>query len=229
MIRLQLPVYTKFNSPHLTQRSCFSTSGITMLNAANACGSDVCVCSQFDPWENVRGFLFSVILTDLKLFGEDFLAGRKNARSTSDRLFGTEVWLLLSLTETLPNQGHASPTSPRLGIHTLVCTSHTIQIFLEIAVAISAREERAEERVVTFSRRNFVPPNLNLWSISRKESLESQQKHALRNRFLRTLLCSNDIFNPGYNRKMLMRKRLSVFDEIYFNYEQLFHPIQCTP
>ena len=74
----------------------------------------------------------------------------------------------------------------------------------------------------------MVPPNLNFWSISRKESLESQQKHAPRNTFLRTLLCSNDIFNPGCNRKMLMRKRTSILARVCFNYEQLFHPVQCT-
>ena len=74
----------------------------------------------------------------------------------------------------------------------------------------------------------MVPPNLNFWSISRKESLESKQKHALRNMFLRTLLCSNDIFNPGYNRKMLMRKTTSFLARVCFNYEQLFHPVQCT-
>ena len=72
------------------------------------------------------------------------------------------------------------------------------------------------------------PPNLNFWSISRKESPESQQKHAHRSRFLRTLLCSNDILNPEYNRKMLMRKRTSILDGVCFNYEQLFHPVQCT-
>ena len=74
----------------------------------------------------------------------------------------------------------------------------------------------------------MVPPNLIFLSISRKESLESQQKHALRNRFLRTLLCSNDFFHPAYNRKMLMRKRTSLLDRVYFYYEQLFHPVQCT-
>ena len=74
----------------------------------------------------------------------------------------------------------------------------------------------------------MVPPNIKFWSISRKESLESQQKHALRNRFLRTLLFSNDIFIPGYNRKMLMRKRTSLLARVCFNYEQLFHPVQCT-
>ena len=66
------------------------------------------------------------------------------------------------------------------------------------------------------------PPNLNFWSISSKESPETQQKHALRNRFLRTLLSSNDIFNAGYNRKTLIRKRTSILVRVFFNYEQLF-------
>ena len=52
----------------------------------------------------------------------------------------------------------------------------------------------------------MVPSNINFWSISRNESLEAQQKPALRKKFLRKLLCSNDFFNPGYNRKKLMRK-----------------------
>ena len=73
----------------------------------------------------------------------------------------------------------------------------------------------------------MVQTNLYFWSISRKECLETQQKHALRNKFLRTLLCSNDNFNPGYNRKMLIRKRTSVLDGVSFNYEHLFHPVQC--
>ena len=74
----------------------------------------------------------------------------------------------------------------------------------------------------------MVPPNLNFWSISRKESLESQQKHALRNRFMRILLFSNDSFNSGYNRKMLIRKITSNLDGVCFNYEQLFHPVKIT-
>ena len=74
----------------------------------------------------------------------------------------------------------------------------------------------------------MVPPNLNFWSISRKKSPESQQKHALRNRFLQTLSFLNDIFNPGYNRKMLMMKRTSILWEVCVNYEQLFHPVQCS-
>ena len=74
----------------------------------------------------------------------------------------------------------------------------------------------------------MVPPNLNFWSISREKSRESQKKHALRYRFLRTLLSSNDIFNSGYNRKMLMRKKTSVPDRVCFNYEKLLHPVQCT-
>ena len=68
------------------------------------------------------------------------------------------------------------------------------------------------------------PPNSNFWSISLKISPESQQKHALRNRFLQT----HDVYNPGYNRKTLIRKRTSIIDGVCFNYEQLFHPIQCT-
>ena len=46
--------------------------------------------------------------------------------------------------------------------------------------------------------------------------------------FLWTILCSNDIFNPWYNRKVLMRKRTSILDGVCFNYEGLFHPVQCT-
>ena len=72
------------------------------------------------------------------------------------------------------------------------------------------------------------PPNSNFWSTSRKESLEFQKKHALTNRFLRTLLCSNDIFEPGCNRKTLIRRKTSIPDGVCFTYEQLFHPIQCT-
>ena len=72
------------------------------------------------------------------------------------------------------------------------------------------------------------PPNINFWSISCEESLESQQKHALRNRFLRTLLCSNGIFNPEYNRETLFRKRTSIPDGACFNYKHLIHPVQCT-
>ena len=71
------------------------------------------------------------------------------------------------------------------------------------------------------------PPNLIFWSISRKESQDSQQKHARRNWFLRTILCSNDFFNAGYNRKTLIRKRNSILVRVCFNYELLFHPINA--
>ena len=74
----------------------------------------------------------------------------------------------------------------------------------------------------------MVQPNINFWSISGIESLESQQKHAFRNGSLLTLLCSKDNFNPVYNRKKLNRKRTSLLDRVCFNYEQLFHPVQCT-
>ena len=74
----------------------------------------------------------------------------------------------------------------------------------------------------------MVPPNSNFWSISRKESLEYQEKYALWNRFLRILLCSNDILNPGHNQQLLNRKRTSLLDNVCYNYEQLFDPVQCT-
>ena len=71
------------------------------------------------------------------------------------------------------------------------------------------------------------PPNLKFWSISRKGSLESQQKLALKKRFVRTLLFSSDTLNPGCNWKMLLRKRTSILDRVCVNYKQLFHPVQC--
>ena len=74
----------------------------------------------------------------------------------------------------------------------------------------------------------MIPLNSNNWSISREGSPESQQKHALRNKFLRTLLRSNDIFNPGYDQKTQIRKRTSILDGVCFNYEQSLHPTQCT-
>ena len=64
--------------------------------------------------------------------------------------------------------------------------------------------------------------------ISSKESLEFQQKNALRKTFLRALLCSNDNSISGCNRKMLNRKISSIPNKGCFNYEQLFHPVQCT-
>ena len=43
----------------------------------------------------------------------------------------------------------------------------------------------------------MVPPNLKFWFISSTESLESQQTHALRNRFLRTLFFQLKLLIPG--------------------------------
>ena len=74
----------------------------------------------------------------------------------------------------------------------------------------------------------MTPSNGNLWSNSRRESPECQQRLALRKKFLQTLLCSNDILNPGYTRKKFMRKRSSIPDGVCFNYEQLFHPVHCS-
>ena len=70
----------------------------------------------------------------------------------------------------------------------------------------------------------MVPPVMKIWSISRTESLESQHKDAVRNRFLRALLCSNDNFDPGYNWNVLIRKRTAIPDGVCFTNEQLFRP-----
>ena len=66
-----------------------------------------------------------------------------------------------------------------------------------------------------------------LFHITQK-SVASQQKHALKNRFLQTLLCWNDNFNTGFDRITLNRKKKSCLDTLCFNYEQLFQPAQCT-
>ena len=72
------------------------------------------------------------------------------------------------------------------------------------------------------------PPILTFWPISRNESVESQQKHAHRKKVLRTLLFSNDFFNPEYYGRKLMTKKTSSLDGVCINYKQMFHPIQCT-
>ena len=46
-----------------------------------------------------------------------------------------------------------------------------------------------------------------------------------------TLSCSNETFNHGYIRRKLCGNSATLPDEvyfIYFIYEQLFHPVQCT-
>ena len=73
----------------------------------------------------------------------------------------------------------------------------------------------------------MVPPNLKYWSISRIESVASQQWHAPKNRFLWALLCSNDKLNLECNWIMLIRKSLCIFD-VCFIFELLFHPVRCT-
>ena len=76
----------------------------------------------------------------------------------------------------------------------------------------------------------MVPPNINFWSISRKECLESQQKHAVRNRFFANTIGFKWHFQSRVQseNKMLRRKATSILDGVCVNYEQLFHPIQCT-
>ena len=58
----------------------------------------------------------------------------------------------------------------------------------------------------------MVQPKLNFRSISGEESLESQQKLALRDKFLPTKMSSNDKFNPKYDRKLLIGKRISILE-----------------
>ena len=81
-----------------------------------------------------------------------------------------------------------------------------------------------------------IPCSLNIWSEKKyiqstshhNPSLESQQKHALENRFLRIRLCSNDNFNPRYNQKMLIRRKTSIPSGVCFTFEQLFRPVKGT-
>ena len=73
----------------------------------------------------------------------------------------------------------------------------------------------------------MVPLELIFCSMEREEGLaECQQKHAFLYRFLRALLCSNDTFNPGHNRKMLNGKRTSNPDRICFTYGKCF--VHCN-
>ena len=75
----------------------------------------------------------------------------------------------------------------------------------------------------------MVSATLNFWSTSRKENLESQQKHALRdNLCVDFCLGSNDNFHPEYKRKMVIRRRISILDIVCFNSGLFFHPVQCT-
>ena len=74
----------------------------------------------------------------------------------------------------------------------------------------------------------MVPPTINFWSVSQKQSLASQQRHAVTNKLLRAKLCSIDTFDPAYNQKKLTRKRTSIIEEVFYNYEQLLQPVQST-
>ena len=74
----------------------------------------------------------------------------------------------------------------------------------------------------------MVPLKLIFWSISGKESVAYQQKHAFRNRFSQALLSLVGNFDPRYNRIMLLRKKTSNLDKVCFNDEQLFHPVLST-
>ena len=73
----------------------------------------------------------------------------------------------------------------------------------------------------------MVPTNLNFWSISRKDSLESQQKHGLKNRFWRALLCSKTISIPDTIGKCSL-ERVHPFLTKVVLIMKLFHPVQGT-
>ena len=75
----------------------------------------------------------------------------------------------------------------------------------------------------------MVPPNLNFCSVSQKESLESQRKHALRKKFLRIILCSTENFNRGQNPKLLIRKGRSIFDKNFFQMKSCLIQYNAPP
>ena len=75
----------------------------------------------------------------------------------------------------------------------------------------------------------MVSTTLNFCSISHKKTQHQAQKHALKISSFLALLCSYDIFNLGYRRKVHKRWRTSNSDEVCFNYDQLFQPIQAPP
>ena len=60
----------------------------------------------------------------------------------------------------------------------------------------------------------MVPPNF--LSLSSIEKTAIQQRQALREMFLRTLLRSSDNFLAGYNKKVLIGKGTSTLDKVFF-------------
>ena len=75
-------------SPHFTQWSFVSASGITLLSAAIAFAGYIYTHSHFEPWESVRVGPSSEIDTDLKRCRKDLFVRYKNRKSTSDCVFG---------------------------------------------------------------------------------------------------------------------------------------------
>ena len=73
----------------------------------------------------------------------------------------------------------------------------------------------------------MVPPNLVFWSNSRKESLTSQQKHALEIVFCKHYCVQMTLLVPGTIGKCSL-EITSILDGVCFTYEQLFHPVFCT-
>ena len=67
----------------------------------------------------------------------------------------------------------------------------------------------------------MVPPNLFFWSISQKR-LETRGKQALRNKFLRTILCPMTILIPGTIGKGSVEREHPFLTEFVLNMNSCF-------
>ena len=77
-----------FRSPRSIQRDFFSDNGINLLvSAVNAAGS-VRDQSTGEPWANVLPDGYEATLVDLRKACDAVVVTRKEARDTSERLFG---------------------------------------------------------------------------------------------------------------------------------------------
>ena len=74
----------------------------------------------------------------------------------------------------------------------------------------------------------MVPPKVNFWSISRKKSLNPNRSTHLERNFGEHFCAQMTFWHPGYNRKMLIRKKTFTLEKTCFENERLFHPVQCT-
>ena len=87
--------------PSFTQRSFFSESGISMLNAAVTAADAVRTSARFDPWGAIDVEAGPVI-TVLKSFCEKILSQRKAVRDTRERWFSAETVTSSDVGESAP-------------------------------------------------------------------------------------------------------------------------------